>query len=38
MGGIFIDKKRFTAEEKIRMGELYVKGNQWVSERYGVSR
>lgn len=35
-----MDKKRFTAEEKIQMVELYLhegKGNQWISERYGVS-
>ena len=40
MGGIFMEKNRFTAEEKIRMVELHLrdgKGNQWISERYGVS-
>ena len=33
-------KNRFTAEEKIGMVELHLregKGNQWISERYGVS-
>ena len=33
-------KNRFTAEEKIGMVEQHLregKGNQWISERYGVS-
>ena len=40
MGGIFMEKNRFTAEEKIGMVEQHLregKGNQWISERYGVS-